>query len=383
MRSPSPDKPQESQQEEKEEKHDARASPTPTTIQQASSGVAGISLLGWVSLGCLVFQNSSLTLTMRASRLSSSGEDKMYLATSAVVIGEAIKVMASTCLLVMETGSVEGAWAAIYEDILSSPMSNMQLLIPAGLYTLQNNIQYYAASNLDPATFQVLYQMKLVTTAILSVILLKKKLSKTQWISILILTLGIALVQTSQGSEPSQNENQFMGFVAVFIACCTSACAGVYLEKIVKQTKASVWIRNIQLASFGLVVGLFGSYAKDREAIMMHGFLQGFEPIVWVVIFLASFGGILIAVVVKYADNIMKGFATGLAIIISALASVVLFNFVITAQYVVGAAVVIASVYLYSVNNACSCLFPVADEATAKMVAKEVPLMEKKDDENP
>ena len=42
------------------------------------------------------------------------------------------------------------------------------------------------------------------------------------------------------------------------------------------------------------------------------------------------------AVVIKYADNIRKGFATSLSITISFLASVALFDFSITVPFVVG-----------------------------------------------
>ena len=82
-----------------------------------------------------------------------------------------------------------------------------------------------------------------------------------------------------------------------------------------------------------------------------------------------AFGGLLIAVVIKYADNIVKGFATSIAIIVSTVMSVVFFGFQIQAlfthafyfltrvrslenknqtSFVVGAALVISAVYLYS-----------------------------------
>jgi solute carrier family 35 (UDP-sugar transporter), member A1/2/3 len=52
-------------------------------------------------------------------------------------------------------------------------------------------------------------------------------------------------------------------------------------------------------------------------------------------------------VVVKYADNILKGFATSLAIIISCVASIYLFGFNLTVQFAFGASLVIFSIFLY------------------------------------
>ena len=54
----------------------------------------------------------------------------------------------------------------------------------------QNNLSYIALSNLDAATFQVTYQFKIVTTAVLMYYMMKKELSTKQWVSIVVLTLG-------------------------------------------------------------------------------------------------------------------------------------------------------------------------------------------------
>ena len=54
------------------------------------------------------------------------------------------------------------------------------------------------------------------------------------------------------------------------------------------------------------------------------------------------------AVVVKYADNILKGFATSAAIIISCIASMYLFDFVLSVEFTFGAALVILATYMYS-----------------------------------
>lgn len=59
-------------------------------------------------------------------------------------------------------------------------------------------------------------------------------------------------------------------------------------------------------------------------------------------------GGLVVAVVVKYADNILKGFATSLSIVLSAVIGFYFTNFVPSLQFISGTAVVLFSVYLYS-----------------------------------
>lgn len=69
------------------------------------------------------------------------------------------------------------------------------------------------------------------------------------------------------------------------------------------------------------------------------------------------------AAVIKYADNIMKGFATSISIVVSSLASYLLLNdFNPTALFLVGAGMVIAATVLYSL--------PVAKPQAASMQSK-------------
>lgn len=72
-----------------------------------------------------------------------------------------------------------------------------QVCIPSAIYLVQNNLLYVAASNLDVATYQITYQLKILTTAIFAVLILNKKLIKTQWFSLFILVCGVAMVQLS------------------------------------------------------------------------------------------------------------------------------------------------------------------------------------------
>lgn len=48
------------------------------------------------------------------------------------------------------------------------------------------------------------------------------------------------------------------------------------------------------------------------------------------------------------SDNIMKGFATSLAIVLSFCAGIVLFDFQVTLSFLVGTCMVVASTYMYN-----------------------------------
>nr|XP_013816762.1 PREDICTED: UDP-N-acetylglucosamine transporter isoform X2 [Apteryx mantelli mantelli] len=208
--------------------------------------------LKYLSLGILVFQTTSLVLTMRYSRTLKE-EGPRYLSSTAVVIAELLKIL--TCVLLVYKDSkcnLRTLNRVLHDEILNKPMETLKLAIPSGIYTLQNNLLYVALSNLDAATYQVTYQLKILTTALFSVSMLSKKLGVYQWLSLVILMTGVAFVQWPSDSQATAAKehsagSQFVGLMAVLIACFSSGFAGVYFEKILKETKQSVWIRNIQL----------------------------------------------------------------------------------------------------------------------------------------
>ncbi|XP_041752878.1 UDP-N-acetylglucosamine transporter-like isoform X2 [Coregonus clupeaformis] len=310
--------------------------------------------LKYVSLGVLVLQTTSLVLTMRYSR-TLQGEGPRYLASSAVVSAELLKILICLLLVFYDNNfSIRVLNRVLKEEILNKPMETLKLAIPSGIYTLQNNLLYVALSNLDAASYQVTYQLKILTTALFSVSMLGKRLGLYQWLSLLILMTGIALVQWPTESlggispTPLSAGSQLVGVIAVLIACFSSGFAGVYFEKILKETKQSVWVRNLQLGLFGLVFGLMGVFVYDGERVRESGVFQGYNSITWTVVALQALGGLVIAAVIKYADNILKGFATSLSIILSTLISYFwLEDFNPTSVFFLGAVLVIAATFLY------------------------------------
>ena len=59
-------------------------------------------------------------------------------------------------------------------------------------------------------------------------------------------------------------------------------------------------------------------------------------------------GGLIVAVVVKYADNVLKTFAASFSIVVSCVVSAILFDFRPNTQFVVGTVLVVLSTAMYS-----------------------------------
>ncbi|KAF8354597.1 hypothetical protein PRIPAC_96220, partial [Pristionchus pacificus] len=77
-------------------------------------------------------------------------------------------------------------------------------------------------------------------------------------------------------------------------------------------------------------------------------FAKVFDWKVWVTVLLQAFGGIVVAVVIKFADNILKAFASSLAIVLNCVLGVFFFKFSPSILFVLGALLVIGAVIGYS-----------------------------------
>lgn len=361
---------------------------------------------------------------------------RRYFTSTAVFMNEVIKFTISLTMALYEISTSMSSSApvtALFGQLASRMFSgdSWKLAIPAVLYTLQNSLQYIAISNLNAATFQVTYQLKILATAIFSVTMLRRSLSAQKWLSLVLLMAGVAIVQIPTDPDPpvltmkelregvtgwrlpktleqmrdlgsvaagqlltkrsatyegidrdyAMNHPQLdasLGLTAVVAASVLSGLAGVYFEKILKDStsQTTLWTRNVQLSFYSLFPSLFiGVVFKDGAEIAKFGFFTGYNWVVWLAILTQVFGGVVVSLVINYADNIAKNFATSISIVISFFFSVIFFDFDITLsvctnsmiattqtnslQYVVGTAVVLAATYIYSSETSRSPVPPI------------------------
>ncbi|KAG5897203.1 hypothetical protein JTB14_022556 [Gonioctena quinquepunctata] len=319
----------------------------PTATMQKKEGNSN--KLKYISLVTLTLQNAILGLSMRYAR---TREGDMFLSSTAVLMSEVVKLVTCVVLVYLESGGIVQLFESIDKQIIKQPIDTLKICVPSFVYLVQNNLLYVSASHLDAATYQVTYQLKILTTAMFSVFILRRELLRTQWLSLVTLIIGVVLVQLAQSDDKASTtggpeQNHVIGFTAALAACCLSGFAGVYFEKMLKGSDVTVWMRNVQLSFCSIPFGLISCYGYDGAIIREKGFFFGYDKFVNYLIVLQACGGLIVAVVVKYADNILKGFATSLAIVISCVASIYIFDFELSMQFSLGAAFVIFSIFLY------------------------------------
>jgi len=197
--------------------------------------------------------------------------------------------------------------------------------------------------------------------------MLRRRYSLTRWFAILLLFGGVALVQLEAATNtvsstssviknataiPSnkipREQNYLVGISAVLATCLTAGFAGVYFESMLKDAKASLWIRNLQMYFCGIISAGLGCLIQDGSTIADRGFFFGYDKWVFAVVALLSIGGIYISLVIKYLDNLLKSFASAVAISVVALMSAYIFGTSLGLYFLIGSSIVCGAILLYS-----------------------------------
>lgn len=378
-----PDKEHQQPLNEMDSSHrDESSEPATATAASSAASAKKEQLFRLFLLFLMTAQNSSVVLLSRYTRAGVKKED-LYVINDMVMVTEMAKIVFSAAL---EQNHTNGhLLQSIRENIIERPIDFLRILIPSLLYLVQNSLLYVAISNLTAPMFQVTYQCKLLTTAIVSVIMLQRKYSFKQWVCLTALGIGVAIVvlgaredgaDEKKETDAANAQNLAAGLLAVTVACLCSAFAGVYFEKMLKRptvdggmarAPVSMWMRNVQMAFFSVCIawinmiretdearGYTGELNEDTNQPVVKPFMHGFTTYAYGIVLLQAGGGMLVAAVIKYADNVLKGMATGVSVVTATFFSTFLFGTTLSGQFALGAGIILVSVYLFS-NDMPSC----------------------------
>jgi UDP-sugar transporter A1/2/3 len=211
--------------------------------------------------------------------------------------------------------------------------------------TLNRHFHY----TLEPAIFQVFNQAKLFTTAVFAYFILRKVLSGVQWISLVVLAIGIVTVQiTSKGQAISFQDpaDVTLGFILMMIVSFFSGFASVYTELYLKKGN-DFWATNAQMAAFSLAPA---TAMIIFESLHLKSFdiFEYFGGWALSTVLMNALGGIIVSMVIKYADSVLKAFAIAAAILLTIVVNVVFLGAHFRLASLIGIMTVLCSVFLYS-----------------------------------
>ncbi|CDR99891.1 related to UDP-galactose transporter [Sporisorium scitamineum] len=225
--------------------------------------------------------------------------------------------------------------STLVEHILSQvfQLQGLRLVIPALIYVIQNNLYLYAASELEPAFFQALWQMRILMSATLSWVVLKKRILPIQWLCILGIFCGVMLVKsatTTTSRAPSSSDvdaaltpanassaKTLTASLALCAAAALSSTAGVILEFIFRDRSVNLWASNVQLSCFSILPAACIVFFRDASHLgpVLHDLRASPWPMG--VVFCQSFNGMMIAMLLKKAGVIINDFTSAVSIVLT------------------------------------------------------------------
>lgn len=248
-------------------------------------------------------------------------------------------------------------------EVFADKPGLVKMAVLAFLYALQNIFALFAYDYVDVATYQIVYQLKIITTAMFMIVLLNRRFSAVQWAAMFALMVGVAVCSYSRLPESTAaaddphgalDSTRIIGIGVVFGLAVNSGLAAAYFERVMKSHKSNatvqtidpLWTRNLQLSAISVAVTSV-DLVRNAGEVWANGFFHGFHSTVFAVIFLQAVGGLTIAAVVRYSDNIVKNFGTSFSLIFSCIISNYMFDQSASWSFYVGVLLVVGAVFIY------------------------------------
>jgi len=347
-----------------------------------------------LSLLLLTFNSGSTVLNQATLQSDNSMAYSPFVVAATT---EFVKLIIAGCLLFRDIRSVKKIDTDIDIDISididatrvhtavimpTEPMFIIKYAVPGLLYAVCNVLNYVVVSMVGSTNYQLLNNMKIITTAIIYRLSLGREIKMIQWTAIMVLTLAmcVAALQNcpklrADGSKDPPETKIIAGVGSMIFVSCLSSVAGVYNEKLIKHSKANMWYQNVLLYiwTFSFCIGKKIIFPSEALIIVNNssssssssgggesddgsgGLFQGFTVGLWLLILMKAFYGQVVGLVFKYGDNILKVYASSMSVIVSAVLCYVFLGTPLTGASIVAGMLVIVATLLYYNYNALLC----------------------------
>ncbi|KAG7374865.1 nucleotide-sugar transporter [Nitzschia inconspicua] len=240
--------------------------------------------------------------------------------------------------------------------------------LPAALYALQNIAALQAYQNLDALTFNVLNQTKTLSAALCCYLVMGRKQSYLQVVSLLLLLLSALIMEKlvtvdlflgSSSSTPSLqlpewgSKHWTHGVAPIMLASFISGLSGALSQRNLqaKGGGRNPYLFSMELCAASSLILLCSLIASpDGQQIAQDGFWNGWTASTWIPIFTNSVGGIIVGLVTKYAGSVRKGFALILGMFLSGIVQALVTEEGVSIEQGIGGALAAVSLWMHATN---------------------------------
>lgn len=235
-------------------------------------------------------------------------------------------------------------------------------VIPAALYSVQNIAALTAYQNLEPVTFNVLNQTKTLSAALCCYLLMGRKQSPLQILSLFILLLSALVIEKiinlerlsvlfvsfemldnnsdndgEQLDKNIQTEEQSMnhwslGVFPILLASFISGLAGAISQKNLQSNSGcgasggkNSFLFTMELCVASILILFLSSFVTNGNSLLTQqnhnsSFFHDWTWETFIPILTNASGGIIVGLVTKYAGSVRKGFSLIFGILLSGIA---------------------------------------------------------------
>ncbi|XP_014210129.1 UDP-galactose transporter senju [Copidosoma floridanum] len=268
-----------------------------------------------------------------------------------VLMTEVLKLVCST-LLYCKDNSLQ----SLVQEVLKHKRVLLLYMVPSSLYCLYNNLSFVNLAAFDPPTYFLLLQLRVVVTGIIFQVVFKKTLSKKQWVSLVLLTLGCMIKHLNidyDNALPKINFHLNINIIFIFIQTICSCLAGVYNEYLLKEgSNINIFVQNVfmyidSILCNVVVLLIQGNLLEAFNDAGPHIFM---DPKVILIMFNNMAIGIVTSFFLKNLNSIVKTFASALELVFTAILCWLFFGIPIYLSTAIAIALVSYAVILYSQN---------------------------------
>mmetsp|Transcript_17096 Transcript_17096/g.16972 ORF Transcript_17096/g.16972 Transcript_17096/m.16972 type:complete len:315 (+) Transcript_17096:124-1068(+) len=227
---------------------------------------------------------------------------------------------------------------------------SLRYMIPAILYGASNTLVYFGLSYINPALFHVLGNIRIITAGILYRIIMKQKQTDLQWVALMFLTIGAILASpdASKSDLLGESSNALLGLFFITTMCLISTSSSIYTELYFKKGQdISIWFQNLVLYMYGIFVNGLYLLFTEHESLNTNGFFYGWDWSAIHVLVAQSLMGVILSFVFKYLGNIVYVISLTISMVITAVFSIIFFEFQCTLTFICAVMVVTGAIYLY------------------------------------
>lgn len=220
---------------------------------------------------------------------------------------------------------------------------------PAATYLVMNGFFVHWNKRVSPPMWQLLANMKILTTAIMGRVVLSRPLGPQQWCALLLLT--VAMVLGTWSGEGEDRSVEVSGFLACLLCCVLSSLGAVLTERLLKSSGSmdlSIFATNVHMASH--------TVALNAAALVLMAAGAGSElppmPTLSIPTIAAlaneALSGILLSQIMRFADSNVKNYAFCISVFTTLGFSALFFHYNPRPGFYVGAVLVVVSMAMYT-----------------------------------